>query len=275
MNIELMKQRRKELGMTQQDLADKCELSRVTILNYENGRFEPTRKNLKKISKVLGVSELDLILNKFDPLEFIQDYDDYESTKFALEDDLIVLIVNELNKVLDISEEDIENITIRVVNIMKVILNFDSILYSSILEKVIFQRIADENLDFIEMCDLEIFLSTFKNIFSIINNQAFDKHNYDTDYQYPKILKAEYELLENLSKSLNKNEDSYEEKKLKDLSNEELTNLIEEKLDNKRNLTDEGINELEDLHNELLSRMSNTINKNIEKLKNKEGAPNE
>ncbi|MDQ9760074.1 helix-turn-helix transcriptional regulator, partial [Acinetobacter baumannii] len=53
---------RKELGMTQQDLADKCGLSKNTIYNYENGRVEPTKENIEKISKVLSVDTLDLVL---------------------------------------------------------------------------------------------------------------------------------------------------------------------------------------------------------------------
>lgn len=61
MNVELMKKRRKELGMTQQDLADRCGLSRVTILNYESGRFEPTTENAEVLSKVLKVSILELL----------------------------------------------------------------------------------------------------------------------------------------------------------------------------------------------------------------------
>ena len=61
MNIELMKKRRKELGMTQQQLADKCGLSKNTIYNYENGKFEPTTENLEIISKKLNVDITELI----------------------------------------------------------------------------------------------------------------------------------------------------------------------------------------------------------------------
>ena len=61
MNIELMKQRRKELEMTQQDLADECGLSKNTIYNYENGRFEPTNENLEVLAKVLKVSIFSLL----------------------------------------------------------------------------------------------------------------------------------------------------------------------------------------------------------------------
>ena len=61
MNIELLKSRRKELGMTQQDLADKCGLSRVSISNYESGKSEPTKESLEILSSILNVSENDLL----------------------------------------------------------------------------------------------------------------------------------------------------------------------------------------------------------------------
>lgn len=61
MNIELMKNRRKELGLTQQQLADLCGLSKNTIYNYENGKFEPTTENLEIISKKLKIDITELI----------------------------------------------------------------------------------------------------------------------------------------------------------------------------------------------------------------------
>ena len=35
MNIELMKKKRKELGLTQNELAEKCGISKNTIYNYK------------------------------------------------------------------------------------------------------------------------------------------------------------------------------------------------------------------------------------------------
>ncbi len=61
MNTSLMKNRRKELGMTQQDLADKCGLSKNTIYNYEKGRFEPTMENIEILSKELKVGKIELL----------------------------------------------------------------------------------------------------------------------------------------------------------------------------------------------------------------------
>ena len=63
MNIELLKRQRKKLQLTQQQLADKCNLSRVTISNYESGKAEPTKENIEILSKVLKVPELLLLAN--------------------------------------------------------------------------------------------------------------------------------------------------------------------------------------------------------------------
>lgn len=68
MNTSLMKNRRKELGMTQQDLADKCGLSRVSISNYESGKAEPTMDNIELLSKVLRVEKFELLTAE--PIEF-------------------------------------------------------------------------------------------------------------------------------------------------------------------------------------------------------------
>ena len=96
MNFELMKNRRKELGMTQQDLADKCGLSKTTIFNYESGRFEPTKDNIKKLSVALGISEIDLILSEpFDYIETILNGEiDFNDIEIELENSLFEKIVD-------------------------------------------------------------------------------------------------------------------------------------------------------------------------------------
>lgn len=66
MNIDLMKERRRELGMTQQELADACGLSKNTVYNYENGKFEPTKENLALLANVLGVLENDLLFKSWE-----------------------------------------------------------------------------------------------------------------------------------------------------------------------------------------------------------------
>ena len=68
MNKKLLIERRKELGMRQQDLADACGLSKNTIYNYENGRVMPTRENVEILAKVLGIKENELVDN-FDNID--------------------------------------------------------------------------------------------------------------------------------------------------------------------------------------------------------------
>lgn len=47
---------RKTRGLTQQQLADKLDIQRATISNYEIGRRSPHLKELEKIASVLGVN---------------------------------------------------------------------------------------------------------------------------------------------------------------------------------------------------------------------------
>ena len=46
---------RKVRGLTQDQLAEKLEVGRATISNYEIGRREPRLNELERIAKVLGV----------------------------------------------------------------------------------------------------------------------------------------------------------------------------------------------------------------------------
>lgn len=68
MNINLMRKRREELGITQQDLADKCELSRVSISNYESGKTVPDKENLMILANVLDVDPIDLACNEVEEI---------------------------------------------------------------------------------------------------------------------------------------------------------------------------------------------------------------
>ena len=58
---ENIRKLRKEKGLTQQELADKCGLSKNGLWNYENENREPTIKTLENISKALNVTVNDLI----------------------------------------------------------------------------------------------------------------------------------------------------------------------------------------------------------------------
>lgn len=52
---ERMREKRKELHMTQQELADECRISVDTIKSYETGRRIPKYKYLWRIAKIMGV----------------------------------------------------------------------------------------------------------------------------------------------------------------------------------------------------------------------------
>lgn len=52
---------RNERAMSQQDLADYCNIAKSTIQRIENGTMNPTILMLRSISKVLGVDVENLI----------------------------------------------------------------------------------------------------------------------------------------------------------------------------------------------------------------------
>lgn len=66
---ETIKKRREQLGLTQQDLAEKLFVSRQTVCRWENGTRCPDLIMAKKIAIVLGVS-----LDELTPGEMVQDY---------------------------------------------------------------------------------------------------------------------------------------------------------------------------------------------------------
>ena len=58
MNIgEQIKRYRKKKNLTQNELAQKLDLSQETIFNWENNLETPTEDDINKIIKVLGVSK--------------------------------------------------------------------------------------------------------------------------------------------------------------------------------------------------------------------------
>lgn len=50
------------LGMTQEELAQKAYLSRVTVCNYECNRREPSIQTLQSVMAALGIKSLDELL---------------------------------------------------------------------------------------------------------------------------------------------------------------------------------------------------------------------
>lgn len=53
---EMLMKRRKELGMTQDDLAEKLSVSRQSVSRWENGECMPDSEKLLRLSDVLGIS---------------------------------------------------------------------------------------------------------------------------------------------------------------------------------------------------------------------------
>ena len=54
-DLRNMVNRRKELKLTQKELADKCGLSVASIQGYEQGKYVPKKENVIKICQVLGL----------------------------------------------------------------------------------------------------------------------------------------------------------------------------------------------------------------------------
>lgn len=50
---------RKKIGITQQDLADRVEVSRQTIISLEQGRYNPSLELAHKITKALKAKKIE------------------------------------------------------------------------------------------------------------------------------------------------------------------------------------------------------------------------
>ena len=53
--VDIMKQRRETLSLTQQDLADMSQVGLATIKDIERGKGNPALNTIKKILDVLGI----------------------------------------------------------------------------------------------------------------------------------------------------------------------------------------------------------------------------
>ena len=56
MFAENLRAERARKNISQQELADKTDISRGTIANYESGTTEPSGSTIVKIAKALGIS---------------------------------------------------------------------------------------------------------------------------------------------------------------------------------------------------------------------------
>lgn len=64
MNGKLMKERRKELGMTQMDLAVRMGVQLSNVSSWERGARTASVPNLRKLAVILGVSMEELLADE-------------------------------------------------------------------------------------------------------------------------------------------------------------------------------------------------------------------
>lgn len=83
--------RRIELGLTQQQVADACGVSKMTVSKWESGKIETMRQDkVMALAKILNLSPLDIIgypYDKFEPqTEYTEKYyEEPETAKIAQE----------------------------------------------------------------------------------------------------------------------------------------------------------------------------------------------
>lgn len=197
MNFELMKNRRKELGMTQQDLADKCGLSKNTIYNYEKGRFEPTMENIEILSKELNLSITDL-LEKPGKEEIQTNYNQViESMRKQTIDNIIFSFNRD------------KNFTLFHKQMVETLIDFIGdnygykIYYSKKFEKVLFIDFIKDNTFGVEK---SLFTILLKNILTLIDTFLNTMENEDFQIyglSLSNIFKYEGEFLEKETKKHN------------------------------------------------------------------------
>lgn len=123
MNLsENIKKYRKEKGMTQEELANKCGLSKNGLWNYENNKREPNIDTLNKIAVALDVSVSDLLgenitnLNDMDKegLDLLYGYPElsplielFKSRDYKILSENMDIVIEKDNKIIaKIPEED-------------------------------------------------------------------------------------------------------------------------------------------------------------------------
>lgn len=172
MNIELMKKKRKELGLTQNELAEKCGVSKNTIYNYENGKSEPNKETLNILAEIFNVPVLELILND-DKGKIIND-SNFDDILNILEDKFIEKIEKLLiKKYKNITKKSLDEkrISFYLAFILKSITG-KRIIYSETIEKVIFFDIDKESIILYDFIVIEQYIL---NTISIIEN--LEKNN--------------------------------------------------------------------------------------------------
>lgn len=100
---KFISEKRKELNLTQKELADKLYVTDKTISRWENGNYMPDLSNIIVLSDILGVSTYELLLG--------EEIDEAEKNKNNIETETRVLfsldkedeIIDKLNKIEDIT----------------------------------------------------------------------------------------------------------------------------------------------------------------------------
>ena len=223
MNINLMKKRRKELGLTQQELADKCGLSRVSISNYESGKAEPTIENIDILAKVLSVRAIDLFKEN--------------ARKIAYENGFGGILEKMRNNALEYTENIIKNSKYKVIcktpdklahDILEVLYTSFGmlVLYSKELKVFIF--FDKENDKFFDIKN-ELFDFFVLNMLSLVYNLKKDV-KIDNEY-IEEIFLIEEISYHKFIENINKRASEYETKKIYEYNKKrlkEIEKLIEE-----------------------------------------------
>lgn len=225
MNTELMKNKRKELGMTQQDLADRCGLSRVSISNYESGKAEPTMDNIELLSKVLNLDIIELLLS--DKTNFLPDQN-FGGLIEKMQENLIAFIRNTISKNVKSNDIDLEGVPEEILFLINDFTNTTAVL-SNVIDRVIF---FNTNTQVFSTCHLETFENYILNLFYISNNMIKNTNNLNC-MQINTIFENESKVLDYTAEIKSRNQ------KIKELESliklEDFTSKILNKLNNKQN----------------------------------------
>lgn len=95
-----IKELRKKRGLTQEELAEKAEISPPSVSKIESGIFHPSEENLEKIAQILNVEIYELYLfNGFKPKEELKE--DLHKTIDSINEKELKLIYKLIKSVLN------------------------------------------------------------------------------------------------------------------------------------------------------------------------------
>lgn len=268
MNIELLKRKRNELGLSQKELAEKCGLSKNTIYNYENGKSEPTSENLTILAKFFGIKEIDLLLDKSN---FDISSNNFDITFKVLENNLCKKIEKTLAKKyknISTKEIDFETTSEYILSTLKNITG-KNIIYSNRIEKVIF---FDNNSANVPLYNFEIIELYILNLISSIENlEKINQLSIEIN-SFINILNLEQidHKLNIKKEELKETENKMFEMLENHLSTLKYINSLEKISSKEMDISKKCLEETTKLLNKLLTSEYVFIDKNIEKVFKKE-----